>query len=76
MPVIKLQGGGSEEEGLPGLAASKGLNQEVSRITNNMLLADNIGRMVSGEIATKLATENLANRVVNPKAVHVSFSWG
>jgi len=45
-------------------------------VTNNIALADHIGKFVAGEVSHKFAAENLADRLKGKNAIHVSVSWG
>jgi len=76
MPTVRLNDDEGEGLAAPGTSAGAAVSREVGRVTNNIALADHIGKFVAGEVSHKFAAENLADRLKGKNAIHVSVSWG
>ena len=68
MPTVRFPG--SEAESLRGTAGT----QVIDSVRKNL----DTNRLVSDYLMTQLASKipNLGDKITNPAAVHVSFSWG
>lgn len=67
MPVTRF--GGSEEEKV---GATKAQVELLGALKTNRAISD----AIMTEISTRYGSADLAGKLVNPKAIHVSFSWG
>jgi hypothetical protein len=82
MPVVRATtrgGGGGEGEGEsigPGAAGLSGTSRDLTRLTNNLTLADHIGRFIAGEVANQFQNENLADLMKGKNMIMISGSWG
>jgi hypothetical protein len=78
MPEVRLQREGEGEgEGVGAvLGGPIGLDPEVARVTNNLTLAEHVGRFIAGQVATQFQDENLADTLKGKNAIMISGSWG
>lgn len=77
MPTVRFDGENESEEErqLPGGVVDKGA-RELTRVTQNILLSEQIGKFVAGQIQSQYVNENLADQLKGINAIHVSVSWG
>ena len=78
MPNVRVSGQGESEGESVGrpLGGTTGLTGEVARISNNMILSDQIGRFIAGEVAGQFQQENLADTLKGKNQIMISGSWG
>lgn len=68
MPVTRF--GGSEEEKLT--EVTKTQVERLGALSTNRAIAD----AIMTEITGRYGSTDLNTKLINPKAIHVSFSWG
>lgn len=76
MPVVRVNTGvgGNEGEGVRQGGAA--LSGDLGRITNNLTLADHIGKFVAGQVVNQFQNENLADLLKGKNMIMISGSWG
>lgn len=78
MPVVRVQseGEGEGESVVGELGRPTGLTGDVARISNNMILSDQIGRFIAGQVSGQFQDESLADTLKGKNQIMISGSWG
>jgi hypothetical protein len=77
MPVVRVQGEGEGESlGQTTVGQPTGLSGDVARVANNLILSDQIGRFIAGQVAGQFQEENLADTLKGKNQIMISGSWG
>ena len=77
MPVVRSSvGQGGEGEGISPQSGLTGASKELTRVTNNLTLADHVGRYIAGDVARQFQNENLADLLKGQNMIMISGSWG
>ena len=76
MPIVKLTKPGDDEGEALGRGTGAIGSGELSRVTQNLTLADHVGRFIAGEITSQYKNENIADLVKGKNMWMISGSWG
>ena len=81
MAIVRIsrrgeEGGEGEGEALTPSRPTTGVTSDFTRVTQNLTLADHVGKFVAGEVSSQFRNESLADMLKGRNMVMVSGSWG
>ncbi len=76
MPVFRVSQGQGEGESLTDVGKVDAGTRDLTRVTNNLRLADHLGQFVAGQVASQFQNENLTDMLKGKNMIMISASWG